>query len=52
METFYLSHEIIIKNDKMYIKNADKERCISDKTWHFDLKDIGWEKICIQWIKN
>ena len=48
MDTYYLSENLYIKNDKMYNKN----KLIINTNWHKLLKDIGWYKLPTPWIKR
>lgn len=52
MDTFYLTENIIIENDKtFYIRNKHKLK-ITNSNWHIYLGDFGWEKLPISWIKK
>ena len=48
MDTYYLSENLYIKDDKMY----DKKNLIISKNWHKKLKEIGWYKLPTPWIKQ
>ena len=48
MDTFYLSENVYIYDDKMY----KDDKIISYKDWHKHLSEIGWQKLPVQWIKQ
>ena len=48
MDTYYLSENLYIKDDKMY----SKKKLIISTNWHKLLKEIGWYKLPIPWIKR
>ena len=48
MDTYYLSENLYIKDDKMY----NKKKLIISTNWHKKLKEIGWYKLPIPWIKR
>ena len=48
MDTYYLSENLYIKDDKMY----NKKKLIISTNWHKLLKEIGWYKLPTPWIKR
>ena len=48
MDTYYLSENLYIKDDKMY----NKKNLIINTNWHKKLKEIGWYKLPTPWIKR
>jgi len=52
-ETFYLTDNIIIQNDKYYYhdEKLKKSKIIKNHNWHHLLKDYGWEKLNKYWIR-
>jgi len=49
---YYLTENIIIKDDQMYHINRDKSNKITTKNWHNYLNEYGWSKIPLPWIKQ
>ena len=48
MDTYYLSENKYIKDDKMY----NKKKLIVNTNWHKLLNEIGWCKLPTTWIKR
>jgi len=50
---YYLTDSIFIENDKMYHLTKNKEfKEINRNNWHRVLKEYGWAKIPLPWIKQ
>jgi hypothetical protein len=48
---FYLTENIILKDNRTYYKEKGKIKRINRNNWHHYLKDFGWYKMPLQWIK-
>jgi len=48
---FYLTENIILKDNKTYYKTKDKYKKVTNNNWHHILQEFGWSKISLPWIK-
>ena len=48
---FYLTENIIIKDDKTYFKKNNKLNKVNNGNWHHILGEFGWSKLSLPWIK-
>ena len=48
---FYLTENIVLKDNKTYFKDNDKLKKITNNNWHHYLDDFGWVKLSLPWIK-
>lgn len=51
-DSFYLTDNIFIKNNKYYYDKNNGSKLINNKNWHHLLKEYGWEKLNKIWIKR
>ena len=49
---YYLTENVFIHENKMYHRDAGKIKKIMSKDWHIILKEYGWAKIPLPWIKQ
>ena len=49
---YYLTDNIIIKDDKMYHIINDDKKSIKKYNWHHILREYGWEKMPKKWIQK
>ena len=49
---YYLTDSIFIENEKMYSKKKNSFKKINRNNWHHILKEYGWSKIPLPWIKQ
>ena len=50
MENFYITENILIKDNKTFYSNPFNKIKINKNNWHIYLKEYGWEKIPKSWI--
>ena len=48
---YYLTENILIRDNEMFYQNDNKIKKINSSSWHTFLGEYGWSKLPIQWIK-
>ena len=49
---YYLTENIFLRENKMYHTIKSKEKQITSKNWHKILREYGWSKIPLPWVKE
>ena len=49
---YYLTDSIFIENDTMYFSKKNTIKKINRNNWHHILKEYGWNKLPLPWIKQ
>jgi hypothetical protein len=49
---FYLTENIILKDNKTYFKKDSNIKEINNNNWHHYLGEFGWSKMPLPWIKQ
>ena len=52
MDKFYLTDNIYLQDNKLFYEENNKIKNIKPNNWHTFLKDYGWEKLNLKWIKK
>lgn len=52
MEKFYITENLFLENKQLFLEDNDKIKKIKGNNWHIILKDYGWEKLNLKWIKK
>ena len=51
MDDFYLTENIILKENNMFYIQCDRHTKINKNNWHRLLNEYGWQKMPLPWIK-
>ena len=49
---YYLTENILLRDNKMYHTGNDKCKKITSTNWHTSLSEYGWSKLPLPWIKQ
>ena len=52
MDKLYLTEKIYEHNDKLFYEEKNKIKEIKNTNWHIQLREYGWSKLHISWIKK
>ena len=52
MERCYLSDNIYLEKNKLFIEEEGISKKIKENNWHIKLKEYGWYKLSMTWIKK
>ncbi len=52
MDKYYLTDNIYLQNKQLFYDENDKIKKVKNNNWHIFLKEYGWEKLHLKWIKK